>query len=167
MNGQIAAAWRDAIATHPGAYLSHRWHLTQGLFGTRPRAWPHELVYVDGDIAYRDNPAVIPNTTAAHASLVRGFEAARDTVALAAWPYALLALIATAVAWRRRREPNAKAALAVLSSGLLYAAPLPFIAPSAELRYLGWTCLAALLGAALAFFGGRITDAPGAYPPAP
>jgi hypothetical protein len=103
VNGQIAAAWRDAIATHPGAYLSHRWHLTQGLFGTRPRAWPHELVYVDGDMTYRDNPAVAPNMTAAHAGLVRSFEAARDTIVLAAWPYVLLALIAIVIAWRRSR----------------------------------------------------------------
>lgn len=167
VNDQIAAAWRDAIRAHPGAYLSHRWRLTLGLFGTRPRSWPHELVYVDGDITYRDNPPVAPNTTFAHASLVRGFEALRDTAVLAAWPYVLLALVAIVVAWRRRGQANAKAALAVLSSGLLYAAPLPFIAPSAELRYLGWTCLCAVLGAALAFVRGRIRGASSACRPAP
>ena len=51
-------------------------------------------------------------------------------------------------------------ALAVLSSGLLYAAPLPWIAPAAELRYVGWTCLAALIGAALAFAAPRKRSSP-------
>jgi hypothetical protein len=155
LNDAIAAAWRQAIIDYPAAYLAHRWRVTKGLFGTRPRAWPHELVYVDGDVAYRDNPPVVANATAAHAAIVEWFEAARATPALAPWPYVLLALGAFVVAWRRRVRANAKAALAVLASGLLYAAPLPFIAPSAELRYLGWPCLAALLGAALAFTAPR------------
>jgi len=150
-NDEIRDAWLAAIRDYPGAYLAHRWRLTRALFGTRRREWPHEIVYVDGESAFGTNPPVAPNATAAHALLVRAFEAARATPILAAWPYVVLALAAIVHAWRRRREANAQAALAVLGSGLLYAAPLPFIAPSAELRYLGWTCLAALLGAALTF----------------
>ena len=160
INAEIAAAWRQAIRDHPEAYLSHRWRVTRGLFGTRPRAWPHELVYVDGEADYRDNPHVAANATAAHAFMIGMFEAARATVALAAWPYLLLALAALVAAWRRRTQPNALAAMAVLLSGLLYAAPLPFIAPSAELRYLGWTCLAATLGAGLGFTRPRVPAPP-------
>src|SRR5512146_1244883 len=145
LNDEIRNAWLGAIRDHPGAYLAHRWRLTRALFGTRRREWPHEIVYVDGETAFGTNPPVAPNATAAHAFLVRGFEAARATPVLAAWPYLLIAIAASARAWRRRRDANAVAALAVLASGLLYAAPLPFLAPSAELRYLGWTCLAALL----------------------
>jgi len=160
LNAVIVDAWWHAIGDYPRAYLAHRWRVTRGLFGARPREWPHELVYVDGDVDYRNNPPVVANATPLHGVVVRAFEAARDTLVLAAWPYLLLALAALAIAWRRRAHANAQAAIAVLVSGLLYAAPLPFIAPSAELRYVGWTCLAALIGAALAFSAPRDDDGP-------
>ena len=167
LNDVIAHAWFAAMREHPGAYLAHRWQLAKALFGTRRPEWPHEIVYVDAETAFGTNPPVTPNTTAAHALLVSLFEAARSTVLLAAWPYVLLAVVATMLAWRRRRNANAQAALAVLCSGLLYALPLPLIAPSAELRYLGWTCLAALLGAALAVTTREATGSSAACRPAP
>jgi hypothetical protein len=170
LNAEIRAAWFSAMFDHPQAYFSHRWRLTRALFGTHRSEWPRELVYFDGETAYKTNPAVSPNTTAAHGFWMRAFEAGRSTLALAAWPYLVLALIAGVVAWRRRHAADAKAALSVLASGLLYAAPLPLIAPSAELRYLGWTCLSALLGAALAFTAPRSNDPVtvlAACPPAP
>jgi len=143
-------AWLDAIAQDPRGWLAHRWRLTCALFGTKPRAWPHELIYVDEEVAFRDNPSVTPNRSALHTGYLRIAEGLRDTVALAAWPYLAVSLVAFYAAWRRRESRNAQAALVVLASGLAYAAPLPLIAPSAELRYLGWTCLAALIGTALA-----------------
>jgi hypothetical protein len=171
-NTEVRSAWLAAMRRHPGAYLSHRWQVTKALFGKHRREWPIELVYASGEATFLDNPPVTANTTPAHALLMRGFDAARPTIALAAWPYLVLAIIAAIVAWRRRVQENAQAALVVLASGLFYAAPLPFIAPAAELRYLGWTCLAALLGAALAFTAPRrsvdppVTASP-AYRPAP
>jgi hypothetical protein len=150
LDRDIAAAWRDAVAQHPGAYLAHRWRVTRALFGTKAADWPHELVYLDGVVAYRDNPPLAANGSALHRALVAVCEWGFDTLVFAAWPYLALALIAGIVAWRRRTAPTAQVALAILSSGLLYAAPLPLIAPSAELRYLAWTAAAALLGAVLA-----------------
>lgn len=146
-------AWVEAIFAHPAAYAAHRWRLTRALFGTKRRSWPHELVYVDDEFAFRDNPAVAANGSALHAACVRIAEALHDTVALAPWPYLVLSFAALAVAVRRRAQANAQTAIAVLVSGLAYAAPLPLIAPSAELRYLGWTCFAAIIGAALAWTG--------------
>jgi hypothetical protein len=151
LNEDIWRAWVGAILAHPGDYLAHRWRLTLILFGSKPREWPRELVYFAGEPPYRDNPRVEPNTSHAHEWLMGAFEELRSTIILAAWPYVALALLAFAIAWRRRGEQQAQAALAVLSSGLLYALPLPLIAPSAELRYLGWTCLSSILGAALIF----------------
>ncbi|HEX6833047.1 MAG TPA: hypothetical protein VF132_05890, partial [Rudaea sp.] len=167
LNAAVHAAWLDAILAHPGAYLRHRWRLTRALFGTRPRTWPHELVYVDGEIQYADNSPVAPNDGAIHGALVRGFENARDGWWFAAWPYLVLAIGAFAATWRRTCADPVPARV-VLLSGLLYAAPLPVVAPSAELRYLGWTCVAAILGAVLAFAAPRrsaLTSS--AYPPAP
>jgi hypothetical protein len=147
---EVRAAWLAAVAAYPAAYLAHRWRLTRALFGSKPRAWPHELVYVDEELQFSDNPPVTPNRSALHAACIRFAEAWRDTAVLAPWPYLALSLAALVVAWRRRAHTQAQAALAVLASGLAYAVPLPLVAPSAELRYLGWTCLAAVIGMALA-----------------
>ncbi|WP_347261890.1 hypothetical protein [Rudaea sp.] len=146
---ELRTAWLDAIADHPAAYAAQRWRLTRALFGSKPHDWPHELVYVDEEQAFRDNPPVTPNRSVLHAACMRVAETLRDTIALAPWPYLAIGVAALALAWRRRARANAQAALAVLASGLAYAAPLPLIAPSAELRYLGWTCLAAVIGTAL------------------
>lgn len=158
-NGEIRRAWLDAIARHPGVYISHRWRLTRALFGSKQSDWPRELVYFPGNTQYRDNPVVSVNRGRLHAMLSGWIDATRSSILLAAWPYVLLALAAGLHAWRRRESPQAQAALATLASGLLYAAPLPLIAPSAELRYLAWTCLAAVLGAALALAASPLTTA--------
>lgn len=151
----VREAWLDAILAHPTAYVTHRWRLTAALFGSKAPEWPHELTYVDAEFPFRDNPPVAPNRSALHAACIRFADAVHDTVALAVWPYLILSLAALAVALRHRARANAKAALAILASGLAYAAPLPLVAPSAELRYLGWTCLAAIIGAALALADGH------------
>jgi hypothetical protein len=155
LNDEIRRAWVEAVAAHPRAYLAHRWRLTKALFGGKSRDWPHGLVYVDGSYQYDGNPPVAPNTSSAHAWCVQLFDAMRASVLLSAWPYLVLALVMLALAWRRRHHADMGPAFAILASGMLYAAPLPFIAPSAELRYTGWTCLATLIGAALALAAPR------------
>ncbi|MBS0514162.1 MAG: hypothetical protein JSS16_01620 [Proteobacteria bacterium] len=154
---ELREASLAAITGYPAAYVAQRWRLIRALFGSKPRDWPHELVYVDDELQFRDNPPVAPNRSALHAICIHFAEALRDTSALASWPYLALSLFALVFAWRHRARANAQAALAVLASGLAYAAPLPLIAPSAELRYLGWTCLAAVVGAALALTSGLQT----------
>jgi len=149
LRADIARAWTRMVLDHPGAYLAHRWRFTCALLGSKQPDWPRELVYIDGEYQYDGNPPVAGNTNAAHARMLAVFERLRSTALVAAWPYLAAALIALATAWRRRSDAHARAALAVLASGLLYAAPLPLIAPSCELRYLGWSCLATIFGSAL------------------
>ena len=151
----LKRAWLDAIADHPAAWAAQRSRLTLALFGSKPRAWPHELIYVDDEVAFRDNPPVTPNRSALHGVCMRFADALRDTAALAPWPYLALSVVVLCIAWRWRERRNAQAAVAVLASALAYAAPLPLIAPSAELRYLGWSCLAALIGTALTIAASR------------
>lgn len=146
----LREAWFAAIATDPGAYLAHRWRVTRALFGTQPRDWPQTLLYVDAQIGYRDNPPVAPNDGAAHRALMRWVEAWRPTAVFAIWPHLLIGLAAAPLAWRRRADRPAGAALCLLASAWLYALPYPLLAPSAELRYLGWSCLASVLAAVLA-----------------
>lgn len=160
LNDEIRRAWIGAILAHPGAYLTHRWALTRALFGRKSREWPRGLIYFDGIFQYLDNPPVAPNANRVHEWFLRMFDAMRDSVLLSAWPYVALSLIAFVQAFRRRHTVDMGPALAVLSSALLYAAPLPWIAPAAELRYVGWTCLAALIGAALAFAAPRKRSSP-------
>jgi hypothetical protein len=159
-NDEIRRAWVEAIMHHPRAYLAHRWRLTRALFGSKRPDWPRELVYFRGNVQYRDNPPVVVNSGRLHTLFVGWIDAARSSIVFAAWPYVLLSLVAGFVAWRRRGSPRAQAALAAIGSGLLYAAPLPLIAPSAELRYLEWTCIASVLGAALVLAAGPLTSTP-------
>lgn len=148
---RLRAAWLDSIAQHPRAWLAHREGVARALFGTHARDWPAELVYVDGMTAFGDNPPVVPNTSALHAFLMRTADVLRATSALAAWPYLLAGLLAAPFAWRRRRDGAGRVALAALTSAWLLAMPLLALAPSAELRYLGWPCVASLLAVAAAF----------------
>lgn len=146
---RLRAAWLDAIATHPRAWLAHRWQLSRALFGTHAPDWPHELIYVDDEVRYRDNPPVARNAGALHAGLMRAAAALRATPLLAAWPYLLAGLVALPFAWRRRFH-GGRYAFTLLASAWLYALPLMLFAPAAELRYLGWPCLASLLALACA-----------------
>jgi hypothetical protein len=149
---RLRSAWLDAIAAAPREWLLHRWRVTRALLGTHAQDWPLELVYVDTEYAFRDNPPVAPNAGVLHASLI-GW--AREHVAsgwLAAWPYLALGLLAAPPAWARRRQPGARAALALLASAWLYLLPLCVLAASAEVRYVAWSCVASLLAfVAIAF----------------
>ena len=154
-NEEIRDAWIDSIIAHPGDYAWHRLRLTRYLFGDKRDDMPRELVYFPDEYHYRDNPEIASNVSALHGAAVRLFETLRATTWLAAWPYVLIALTSLGFAWKRRESLSAQAAIALSISGLSYAAPLPIIAPSAELRYLGWTCFSALLSAALAWSARR------------
>jgi uncharacterized membrane protein HdeD (DUF308 family) len=73
-----------------------------------------------------------------------------STPILAGWPYLVVGLLAARSAWRRRRENAGRIALVLLISAWLYVVPLLMLAP-AELRYLGWCCLASIVAAELAW----------------
>ncbi|HEY0233402.1 MAG TPA: hypothetical protein VGC55_19295 [Dokdonella sp.] len=143
--------WLNSIAAHPRAWLAHRWRLTRALFGAHAADWPRELLYVDDEVVYRDNPPVARNTGVLHVTLMSAAAAVAATTVLAPWPYLLLGLVSLPAAWRRRRSPAGAIALVLLASGSLYALSFTLLAVSAELRYLGWPCVACLLAAACAW----------------
>jgi hypothetical protein len=151
--GQLAelrGAWFDAVREAPCAWLAHRARVAAALFGTHAADWPRELVLVDDEVQYADNPPVARNATALHRMLMRAAARAVPTPLLAAWPCLALGAVAAPLAWRRRRAPRARAALVLLASAALYALPLFVLAPAAELRYLDWPCVASLLAFACA-----------------
>ncbi|MEO6690444.1 MAG: hypothetical protein ABIS07_10595 [Dokdonella sp.] len=151
----LRTAWLGAITDEPRAWFAHRLRLSRALFGTHAVEWPRELIYVDDEVGYRDNPPIARTTNALHAGLMRAAAILAVTAALAAWPYLVLGLVGGAVAWRRRGDMTARLAAIVLLSAWLYAVPLTMIAPSAELRYLAWPCVASLLAFACAAFAPR------------
>ena len=144
----LGDAWRTAIRQHPGAWLAHHWRQTVALLDVHDPAWPRELIYVDEEFQYRDNPPVARNQSALHKALMRAAAWLSGTRALAGWPYLVIGLVALPAAWRRRGELAGVVALTVLVSAWLYLVPLiPLVA--AELRYLGWPCLAGVLAAVI------------------
>jgi hypothetical protein len=151
----LRTAWIDAIVDTPRAWLTHRARLSAALFGTHAADWPHELIYVDDETAYRDNPSIARNTGWLHANLMRTAARLLATPALAAWPCLALGAIGAVLAWRRRRDAAGRWAMLPLASAWLYALPLCVLAPAAELRYLGWPCVASLLTFACAAFAPR------------
>ena len=151
----LRGAWLAALVDEPRAWLVHRWRLTRALFGTHAPDWPRELVYVDAETPYRDNPLVAANTGTLHAALMHAAAACAATPVLAAWPYLALGLFAAPWAWHRRRDTAGTVAVVCLASAWVYALPLTVLAPSAELRYLGWPCVASLLALACVMFTPR------------
>jgi hypothetical protein len=152
---ELRRAWLDACLAHPRAYVAHRLEVTAALFGTHPHDWPDAMKFVAAPVQVRDNPPVPPNTTALHGWIFRAAERLRDTPVFAAWPCLLAGLVAAPFAWRRREHLAARVALVLIASGALYALPLIVLAPSAELRYTLWSCVAALIAGVLAFASGQ------------
>lgn len=145
---ELKSAWLGAIRAHPRAWLAHHWRRAVALVGVHDPSWPRDLVYVDGEVQYGDNPPIARNASALHQALMHAASELSATSWLAGWPYLLVGVLAALLAWRRRREPAGSVAIVLLTSAWLYLGPLLVLAP-AELRYLGWCCLASVVAAAV------------------
>ena len=147
----LRSAWFNACLAYPREYIAHRLEVAAALFGTHPADWPDAVKFVPQSFQVRDNPPVAQNTTALHRWIIGTARELRDTPVFAAWPYLVVGLFAAPFAWLRRDRLAARIALILIASGALYALPLVFAAPSAELRYLFWPCVASLIAGVLAF----------------
>jgi hypothetical protein len=145
---ELKGAWFGAIRAHPGAWLAHHWQRAVALVGVHDPSWPRDLVYVDAEVQYSDNPPVARNATGLHQVLMGAAARLSATSWLAGWPYLLIGILAAPYAWRRRREPAGMLAIVLLTSAWLYLAPLLLLA-TAELRYLGWSCLSSIVAACI------------------
>jgi hypothetical protein len=147
----LRSAWLDACLAHPREYIAHRLEFSAALFGTHPAEWPETVKFTPESFQVRDNPPIAQNTTAIHRWIIGAARRLRSTVVFAAWPHLVVGVFAAPFAWRRRDRAAARIALVLIASGALYAFPLVFLAPSAELRYLFWPCVASLVAGVLAF----------------
>lgn len=134
-----AAALRSAwikVLREP-SYWQHRWRLSQGLFGTYRDPVLRGQAESPGQATIADNPVL----AAPDRGATRWWRYVIDALFRigAASPMLYLALAATSMlVWR---PPIASVAL--MASAIMYAAPYVVVAPSAELRYLLWPCVAA------------------------
>jgi len=151
----LRRAWLAAIRDHPRAWLEHRAKVALEVFGRYRKDKPVYLAYVVEAPPFRDNPPVVLNHTSAHRLAIAWYDRAIGWWIYAPATWIVLAVACLPLAWRRRETPAGRCALALAASGLLYVAPLPLIAPSAELRYSGWLFAAASLALVALFVGRR------------
>lgn len=157
-NTRLWEAWLDAVGRHPAAYAAHRFAVTRALFSRYRNDRPSDLGYIPHVVQYRDNPAVAPNDSLLHRMALAWYERTVGWWISAPAPYILLAIVCALLAWRSRGNLRADFALAMAASGLLYVAPMPLVAPSAELRYSGWLFAAATMSL-IALVAARRRDA--------
>lgn len=141
----IKQTWWRTIADHPHAWLQHRWLLNQALFGRKHPNWPHELMYVDAVVAYRNNPPLTKPNSQMYQTVMKWVKRYQYTHWFAAWPWLLLGGLAFVATGFGRQTPIQTASRMLFVSAVLYTLPLFVIAPAAELRYLGWPLVAAVV----------------------
>ena len=146
----LALAWLDAIRHYPIAYAHHRLRTFFLLVGPHDRE-VRGAAFFRTRIAFRDNPPLPPPHAA---RLQDAFYAAamalQRTWLFAGLSYLLLEVGALGIGWVRRDQLNARVAMAVAASALLYAMTLLPLAPAADLRYLTWPIVAGPLSFAFA-----------------
>lgn len=137
----LADNWISAILEHPGAYLAHRWLLTERMLTVNLTGW--ELYFTStaphGEFARRYAPSD-------RLSWVLSFmERHIRSVPYSPWLYVVLSLALVPFALRRYLREDAAVPLLFLLSGLAYLASILIGASAPEFRYCVWTMLCALL----------------------
>lgn len=146
---ELDHAWWSAWRQHPWQFLRHRAQLTGLLLGLDQSSMPVSLTVSPGRVA----PPVGPPVQAVwpwDATVMRGVAAVGSTPLMAGWPYALLAIVLMLSALGRRVHPLF---WPLMASAILFAAPLPLVAASAEFRYLFWPVVAVMIALALRIAG--------------
>lgn len=142
---ELRRSWANAVRLHPVAYLRHRFAVTRWLFGRFRNDRPQPLAFVEGIASFKGNPVILPNGTALHRWAMTWYERSIGWWGFAPITYIVIAVGIVIMTCRARPAPARDAALALAASGLVYIAPLPWVVPSAELRYSGWLFAASSL----------------------
>ena len=136
----LASAWREALLSHPIAYLQHRAaFMDTFLLGENFTIWTQDLNDA-GRLALPDNRGF--------AALVSVNDWLKPTLLFRVALWLALCAVVCGVAWRRRETPAGAFAFAVAGSGVVYVLTFALVGVSADFRYGYWAVLAALAGGA-------------------
>jgi hypothetical protein len=135
---QLMEQWFESVSTNPSVYLRHRWIMASSQFaiGSSTVALPFYNGIEENALGLRFTPGRW-NTW-----VMGRLEAIKYSLLFRGWVYVLAIVLSVAVCRWFRRE-NFETAMALGSSGLLYALASFPIAPIGDFRLLWWTVLAA------------------------
>jgi hypothetical protein len=134
----MTQAWRNAVVSHPFAYLEHRVTFMRTFLAGE------NLVMWTQDAVNRTN-----TDRTAYQALVSLHDALRPLWIFKPALWLLLCAGFYALAWRRRATPSGAFSLAVCGSGLVYVASYFAVGLASDYRYAYWTVLATLTGGAV------------------
>ena len=138
---EIAGAWRRAIAAHPWAYLKHRGEVFREYIGLHR----HEVFYVTHPAVDKNELGVEHTPNALTKQAIAYVWQFRQSLVDRAWVYYAAGFSALALLFASRVKRYRAEAAVLLSSGLLYLAPMYLITPAGDLRYNFWSIWGSLL----------------------
>ncbi len=141
---RLARAWRDAVASHPLSYLTHRATFMWQFLARPNLVWPI-WDWEDPQSNYGHSPYFLP--------LLKLHEILQPTIMFRPGLWLLFAVAIGASAWRYRDMPSGAFAVAVTSCAVVYMLSFFPLGVAADFRYAYWCVLgtlAATVGAAIA-----------------
>lgn len=131
-------AWKEAIISHPSAYLQHRaafmWTF---LTGANLTMWTIDVDDTSKS-AFTNNPQLM--------AISRLHDALKPTPLFRAGTWLLLNTALCLFAWRRRHTPAGAFVLGVCGSAMCYMMTFFVVGVAADFRYAYWAVLAGLTG---------------------
>jgi hypothetical protein len=163
------AAWRSAIADHPGAYLAFRWRVFRGALGLTGSRAPPFVTVLDENPTYLGYVGESRDPPAWREAIARALKWIGRAIIF--WPllYLVLGIGLLVILWR---DPLQRG---LLAGAIAYELALFFLSPGGhEYRYSHWLIVCTVI-AAVVRVGAAITDrarsrtqpTPPALPPVP
>jgi hypothetical protein len=138
---RLTEAWRQALAAHPLAYLSHRATFMWQFLGRSNLVLP-VWDWLDPASAYGHSPYFTP-LLALHDEL-------QPTLLFRPGLWLVFAVAVAACAWRARSTPAGAFAVGVTGSAIVYVMTFFVLGVAADFRYAYWCVLATIAGAVAA-----------------
>ncbi|NVO14834.1 MAG: hypothetical protein HXX10_12435 [Rhodoplanes sp.] len=136
----LTLAWRNAVAAHPRAWLTHRAAFTeQFLLRENFTLWVLDL---------DDKTRLALPDNHAFAAMLAVHDVLKPTPLFRVGAWLVVCSVVAAFAWRRREEPSGAYALAVSGAAIVYVASFAVLGVAADVRYAWFAVPAGLTGGA-------------------
>jgi hypothetical protein len=137
----IALTWITAIKRHPLAYFRHRTEVFREYIGLHR----HEMFYVTHPSVDKNNLGVTHTPNVLTAEAIKYVWRFRSSVVDRPWVYYVVAISSLAMMCLLKLARYRVESVVILSSGLMYLAPMYFISPASDLRYNFWSIWTSVL----------------------